>query len=77
MCYEIYKYFSYEIMASTSSNINLDFDDEENNISVYKCIFCNAHLDGNSKILECLHIACNNCILEKTIDSSKLILVFY
>lgn len=65
-------------MASTSSKANIDLNDEENDFwSVYKCIFCNTQPDGNSKILECLHIACNNCILEKKTDSSKLIQVFY
>lgn len=40
---------------------------------VKKCVFCNAPLDGESKLLECLHVICNNCVIRKKIDSGKFI----
>lgn len=38
--------------------------------SAVKCVFCNTLLEEKSKMLECLHIACNNCI-DKMANSSK------
>lgn len=61
-------------MDSTFSKVSFGLDHEEYDIwSVFKCIFCNAQLAENLKILECLHMACNDCILEKNTDSSKYI----
>lgn len=43
---------------------------EVDNLSANKCVFCNELLKGKSKMLECLHFICNNC-MQKSISSSK------
>lgn len=40
-----------------------------------KCVWCNQHLTAqdNPKLLECLHAACNSCVLGKISESQCLI----
>lgn len=39
-------------------------------LSVYRCIFCNKLLNGQAKILECLHVICHEC-MENEIDNTS------
>lgn len=64
------------------NNINSAANDEEvtmaNNVendtwSTDKCVFCSELLNGEFKILKCLHIICKNCLLTKKTDQGKLI----
>lgn len=64
-------------MASTSSYLSYDFvQGEIETLSIYNCIFCNKLLDGKSKLLDCLHVICNDCVNQKLDNSGKLIFYF-
>lgn len=58
-------------MASTStSEIKIDNVHGEIDIwSVGKCVICNMKLTGKSKMLECLHFVCKDCIAKEISDS--------
>lgn len=54
-----------------SDSINGEFDIWSND----KCIFCNLSLEKKTtKILKCLHIICDECLLRQETCSSKFIL---
>ncbi|XP_025190958.1 E3 ubiquitin-protein ligase TRIM33-like isoform X2 [Melanaphis sacchari] len=40
--------------------------------SIEKCVFCNGRLEKNSKILNCLHGICKDCVPEDVTDSGIL-----
>lgn len=67
-------------MASTALNTEIDVADSNNgrtgDWSVYNCVFCNSLLDGNSIILKCLHIACENCLTTRKTDSGLFYLYY-
>lgn len=52
-------------------------DNQTNNWSVQKCVFCNTLLDEKSKILKCLHIVCQKCLPTTSNDLGTLILRLY
>ncbi|XP_050063765.1 uncharacterized protein LOC114127777 isoform X2 [Aphis gossypii] len=58
-------------MASTStSEMKIDNVHGEIDIwSVGKCVICNKELTGESKMLECLHFICKDCIAKENFDS--------
>lgn len=73
--------FSDKTMASTALNTEINVTDSNKgktgDWSVYNCVFCNSLLDGNSIILKCLHIACENCLTTKKIDSGLFCLYYF
>jgi hypothetical protein len=58
-------------MASTSTS-EVKIDDVHGAIDVWsigKCVICNLQLTGESKILDCLHFICKDCIAKENSDS--------
>jgi len=62
-------------MTSSVLNVLNTTNKNTNVYSAERCIFCNVLLNGKSKILKCLHIACTNCLSKIPTNSSKCSLV--
>lgn len=62
-------------MISSPSYARNNVHEEIETLSVYNCIFCNKLLNGKAKILECLHVACYECLGKKVDESGKFVLI--
>lgn len=62
-------------MISSPSHARNNVHEEIETLSVYNCIFCNKLLNGKAKMLECLHVSCNECFEKKVDESGKFIVL--